>query len=142
MAGLIPVKELESEAHRVLEKLYTEREMITGVATGFTDFDRMTSGLQPADLVILAARPSMGKTALALNIAQHVALHKGEPVGVFSLEMSKTQLLMRLLCADAMVDAHKIRTGYLSSDDFEKLIDRVVGRPRYSCGKSSSQLCT
>ena len=67
----------------------------------------------------------MGKTALALNIAQHIALHKGEPVGVFSLEMSKTQLLMRLLCAEAMVDAHKIRTGYLSSDDFGKLIDTL-----------------
>ena len=123
--GLVPVKDLEAETHRLLEKLYTEREMITGVATGFHDFDRMTSGLQPSDLVIIAARPSMGKTALCLNVAQHVALHKGEPVGIFSLEMSKSQLLMRFLCAEAMVDAHKVRTGYLSSDDFGKLIDTL-----------------
>ena len=123
--GLVSVKELESETHNVLEKLYTERQMITGVATGFNDFDRMTSGLQPADLMILAGRPSMGKTALALNIAQHVALHKGDPVGIFSLEMSRTQLLMRLLCAEAMVDAHKVRTGYLSNDNFGKLIDTL-----------------
>ena len=88
-SGLVSVKDLESEAHQMLERLYTEREMITGVATGFNDFDRMTSGLQRADLVIIAARPSMGKTALSLNIAQHVALRKGEPVGIFSLEMSK-----------------------------------------------------
>ena len=79
--------------------------MITGVASGFKDLDRMTSGLQPADLIIVAARPSMGKTALTLNIAQHVALHKGAPVGMFSLEMSKEQLLMRMLCAEARVDA-------------------------------------
>ena len=124
-SGLVSVKDLESEAHQMLERLYTEREMITGVATGFNDFDRMTSGLQRADLVIIAARPSMGKTALSLNIAQHVALRKGEPVGIFSLEMSKTQLLMRVLCAEAMVDAHRVRTGYLSKDDFGKLIDSL-----------------
>jgi replicative DNA helicase len=123
--GLISVKDLEAETHQLLEKLYAEREMITGVATGFNDFDRMTSGLQPSDLIILAARPSMGKTALSLNIAQHVALHKGAPVGIFSLEMSKSQLLMRFLCAEAMVDAHKVRTGYLSHDDFGKLIDTL-----------------
>ncbi len=123
--GLVSVKQIEQETHQMLKKLYTEREMITGVATGFNDFDRMTSGLQPADLIILAGRPSMGKTALSLNFAQHVALHKGEPVGIFSLEMSKSQLLMRFLCSEAMVDAHKVRTGYLSHDDFEKLIDTL-----------------
>jgi len=124
-SGLVAVKDLELEAHRMLEKLYTEREMITGVATGFKDFDRMTSGLQPSDLIILAARPSMGKTALALNISQHVALRKGAPVGIFSLEMAKAQLLMRVLCAESMVDAHRVRTGYLSKDDFGKLIDSL-----------------
>jgi replicative DNA helicase len=123
--GLVAIKDLESEAHRMLEKLYTEREMITGVATGFNDFDRLTSGLQPSDLIILAGRPSMGKTALALNIAQHVALRKGAPVGIFSLEMAKAQLLMRVLCAESMVDAHRVRTGYLSKDDFGKLIDSL-----------------
>lgn len=123
--GLVAVKELEGDTQKLIEKLYTEREMITGLATGFNDFDRMTSGLQPADLVILAARPSMGKTALSLNIAQHVALRKGEPVGIFSLEMSRSQLLMRFLCAEAMVDAHKVRTGYLSNEDYGKLIDTL-----------------
>ena len=131
-SGLVAIKDLEVEAHHLLEKLYTEREMITGMATGFNDFDRLTSGLQTSDLVILAARPSMGKTAMALNIAEHVALRKGEPVGIFSLEMSKEQLLMRVLCSEAMVDAHRVRTGYLSKDDFGKLIDslgRIAAAP-------------
>ena len=123
--GLVSVKDLEPDAHRLLEKLYTDREMITGVATGFNDFDRMTSGLQPSDLVILAARPSMGKTAMALNFAENVALKLGKPVGIFSLEMSKEQLLMRLLCAESAVDAHRVRTGYLSKADFGRLIDSL-----------------
>ncbi len=123
--GLVHVRDLQGDAHRLLEKLYTEREVITGVATGFIDFDRMTSGLQGSDLVILAARPSMGKTAMALNIAQQVALRMGKPVGIFSLEMSKEQLLMRLLCAEALVDAHRVRTGYLSKEDFAKLVDAL-----------------
>jgi replicative DNA helicase len=123
--GFVSVKDMELPATKLLEKLYTEREMITGVASGFRDLDRLTSGLQRGDLVILAARPSMGKTALCLNIAQHVALHKAEPVGMFSLEMSKEQLLMRMLCAEARVDAHKVRTGYLGKDDFRKLIDSL-----------------
>jgi replicative DNA helicase len=132
--GFVSVKEMELPATRLIEKLYTEREMITGVATGFKDLDRMTSGLQPSDLIIVAARPSMGKTALCLNIAQHVALHKEQTVGVFSLEMSKEQLLMRMLCAEARVDAHKVRTGYLGKDDFRKLIDslgRTTQAPMY-----------
>ncbi len=131
-SGLVAVKDLEVEAHHLLEKLYTEREMITGMATGFNDFDRMTSGLQASDLVILAARPSMGKSAMALNIAEHVALKQGEPVGIFSLEMSKEQLLMRVLCSEATVDAHRVRTGYLSKEDFGKLIDslgRIANAP-------------
>ena len=139
-AGLTPVRELRQETHRLIEKLYTERQMITGVATGFNDLDRMTSGLQPADLIILAARPSMGKTALSLNIAQHVCLRSNQPVAIFSLEMSKTQLVMRLLCADAMVDAHRVRTGYLSKEDFVKLIDalgRVSTSPMYIDDSSS-----
>jgi replicative DNA helicase len=130
--GLVAVRELERDARDTLERLYREKQAITGVASGFADFDRMTSGLQPSDLIILAARPSMGKTALSLNFAQHVALELGQPVGIFSLEMSKSQLLMRFLCAEAMVDAHKVRTGYLSRDDFEKLVDalgRVVMAP-------------
>ena len=132
--GLVSVKDLEPDAHRLLEKLYTDREMITGVATGFNDFDRITSGLQPSDLVILAARPSMGKTAMALNFAEHVALKIGEPVGIFSLEMSKEQLLMRLLCAESAVDSHRVRTGYLSKEDLGRLIDslgRIASAPMF-----------
>ena len=133
-SGFISVKDMELPATKLLEKLYTEREMITGVATGFRDLDRLTSGLQPGDLVILAARPSMGKTALCLNIAQYVALHKNLAVGMFSLEMSKEQLLMRMLCSEARVDAHKVRTGYLGKEDFRKLIDalgRTTQAPMY-----------
>jgi replicative DNA helicase len=125
-SGFVSVRDLEAPATRLLEKLYTEREMITGISTGFTDLDRMTSGFQAGDLVILAARPSMGKTALVLNIAAHVALRKGQSSGIFSLEMSKEQLLMRFLCAESLVDAHKVRTGYIGKDDFHKLID-VLG---------------
>src|SRR5712691_4586850 len=139
-SGFVSVKDMELPATKLLEKLYTEREMITGVASGFRDLDRLTSGLQRGDLVILAARPSMGKTALVLNIAQHVALHKAEPVGMFSLEMSKEQLLMRMLCAEARVDAHKVRTGYLTKDDFRKLIDslgRTTQAPMYIDDSSS-----
>lgn len=139
-SGLVSVKDLEVEAQHLLEKLYTEREMITGMATGFTDFDRLTSGLQASDLVILAARPSMGKTAMALNIAEHVAVQKGKPVGIFSLEMSKEQLLMRVLCSEASVDAHRVRTGYLSKDDFGRLIDslgRIANAPVFIDDSSS-----
>ena len=125
-SGFVSVAEMEEDTQKLLTKLYEDKEMITGVATGFTDLDRMTSGFQPGDLVILAARPSMGKTALALNVAQYVALKKGLPVGIFSLEMSKQQLLMRFLCAESLVDAHKVRTGYIGKDDFRQLIDALA----------------
>jgi replicative DNA helicase len=123
--GFVSVRDMEEDQTRLLTKLYEDKEMITGVPTGFTDLDRMTSGFQPGDLVILAARPSMGKTALALNVAQHVALKRQLPVGIFSLEMSKQQLLMRFLCAESLVDAHKVRTGYIAKDDFRQLIDAL-----------------
>jgi len=128
--GFVSVREMEEDQRRLLTKLYEDKEMITGVPTGFTDLDRMTSGFQPGDLVILAARPSMGKTALALNMAEHVALKKGLPVGIFSLEMSRQQLLMRFLCAESMVDAHKVRTGYIAKDDFRQLIDALAAVTR------------
>jgi replicative DNA helicase len=132
--GLTPVAEMREDTRSLIERLYTERELVTGLATGFNDLDRMTSGLQPADLVILAARPSMGKTAFSLNLAQHVAIGGNRPVAIFSLEMSKPQLLMRMLCAEALVDAHRVRTGYLSKEDFTKLVDalgRVASAPIY-----------
>jgi replicative DNA helicase len=124
-SGFVSVREMEEDAEKLLTKLYEDKEMITGVPTGFTDLDRMTSGFQPGDLVILAARPSMGKTALVLNVAGHVALKRSLPVGIFSLEMSKQQLLMRFLCAESLVDAHKVRTGYIGKDDFRQLIDAL-----------------
>jgi replicative DNA helicase len=139
-AGFVSVKDMEGETQKLLTRLYEDKEMITGVPTGFTDLDRMTSGFQRGDLVILAARPSMGKTALALNIAEHVALRKGTPVGIFSLEMSKQQLLMRFLCAESLVDAHKVRTGYIGKDDFRQLIDAlgaVTRAPLYIDDSSS-----
>ncbi|MBC8006420.1 MAG: replicative DNA helicase [Prolixibacteraceae bacterium] len=100
---------------------------VTGVPTGFTDLDKMTSGLQPGDLVIVAGRPSMGKTSLALNMAEHVALESGLPVGVFSMEMGASQLVMRMLGSVGKLDQHKVRTGRLADEDWRKLTD-AVGR--------------
>ncbi len=100
---------------------------VTGIATGFTDLDRMTSGLQPGDLVIVAGRPSMGKTALALNFAEHVALSEKMPVAIFSMEMSGTQVVMRMLGSVGRLDQHKMRTGALNDDDWHKLT-AAVGR--------------
>jgi replicative DNA helicase len=107
-----------------IEQMAGRPEMITGVPTGFTDFDQMTSGLQRQDLVIIAARPSMGKTALALNMAQYAAKN-GNTVGVFSLEMSAEQLVSRLLCSEARVDAHRLRTGYLNREEWARLADAL-----------------
>jgi len=139
-SGFVAISDMHEDAQKLLTKLYEDKEMITGVATGFTDLDRMTSGFQPGDLVILAARPSMGKTALALNVAEYVALKRSLPVGIFSLEMSKQQLLMRFLCAESLVDAHKVRTGYIGKDDFRQLIDalgNVTRAPLYIDDSSS-----
>ena len=106
---------------KTIEQLHERKELVTGVPTGFLDLDRMTAGLQPSDLVIIGARPSMGKTALVLNIAQHVALQYNMGVGVYSLEMSKEQLMLRMLCSEARVDLVKVRTGYLGERDFPRL---------------------
>jgi replicative DNA helicase len=110
---------------RELEELHERREFITGVPTGFKRLDTMTAGLQGGDLIILAARPSMGKTALALNIAQHVALRHGGSVGIFSLEMSTQQLIRRLMSAEAQVDNHKLATGFLSDKDLDDLLNAL-----------------
>lgn len=115
------VKDIVKDSFKMIEQLYEKKEAITGVATGFEDFDKMTSGLQPSDLVIIAGRPSMGKTALALNMAGHAAIHGGHKVAVFSLEMSKEQLVQRLLCSEARVDASRLRIGFLHDSDWPKL---------------------
>ena len=108
---------------KTIEQLYERKELVTGVPTGFLDLDLKTAGFQPADLVIIAARPSMGKTAFVLNIAQHVATQTETAVGIFSLEMAKEQLVMRMLCSDARVDNAKVRAGYLGERDFPPLSD-------------------
>jgi replicative DNA helicase len=120
-AGLIGVKDLVKDGFERLEKIFSEGRRITGLATGYAGLDNETAGLQPSELIILAARPSMGKTALALNIAENVGLRQREPVAIFSLEMSKESLLLRLLASEARVDAHKFRTGHMSRDDWGKV---------------------
>jgi replicative DNA helicase len=118
-----PVKSILKDAFKTLEMLCERKDHVTGVPTGYLDLDRMTAGFQPGDLIIIAGRPSMGKTAFALNVAQHAAIHADplRPVVVFSLEMSKEQLVMRLLCSEARVDASRIRTGNLTDGDWPRL---------------------
>ena len=117
-----PLKSVIKHGIKHIEDLYERKELVTGVPSGFTEVDRLTSGFQPSDLVIIAGRPSMGKTAFALNIAQHAAITKGTPVAIFSLEMSMDQLALRMLCSEARVDAQKVRTGFLSEKDWPRLI--------------------
>jgi replicative DNA helicase len=119
--GFVPLRQVADESLKVIERLSERRELVTGLATGLERFDELTSGLQRGDLVVVAGRPSMGKTALALNISQHAAVKDHRKVGVFSLEMTKEQLFLRLLCAQAKVDAHRLRTGTLSKADWTKL---------------------
>ncbi|GBD25430.1 Replicative DNA helicase [bacterium HR30] len=128
------MNDLMFTAVHTVESLYERRGLITGVPTGFLDLDRLTSGLQPSDLVIVAARPSMGKTAFALNVAVNAAQEGGVGVAIFSLEMSKQQLGLRMLCAEASVDSQQLRTGFLSGQDFPKIVaaaDRLSRLPIY-----------
>jgi replicative DNA helicase len=120
-AGFVGIKELVQENFARLERIFTEGRRVTGLATGYASLDNQTSGLQASELIILAARPSMGKTALALNIAENVALRLKEPVAFFSLEMSKESLLQRLVGSQARVDSHKLRTGQLGNEDWNKI---------------------
>jgi len=116
-----PMNSIITDTFKSVEKLFERKELITGVPTGYDDFDKKTAGLQPSDLIILAGRPSMGKTALAMNMVQNAAIAHKVPVGVFSLEMSKEQLGMRMLCSVSRVDAHRLRTGHLKDQDWPKL---------------------
>ncbi|QWR78988.1 replicative DNA helicase [Candidatus Magnetomonas plexicatena] len=113
--------EVIKDSMLMIETLYDRKEIITGVSSGFKDLDNYTTGFQPGDLIIIGGRPSMGKTAFCLNIAQHVGINVKEPVAIFSLEMSKKQLAVRMLCAEAMVDANRIRRGHLEKNDWPKL---------------------
>ncbi|MEQ8254191.1 MAG: replicative DNA helicase [Smithellaceae bacterium] len=116
-----PIREIVKDSFRSIEDLFARRELITGVPTGFEKIDDLTSGLQQSDLIIIAGRPSMGKTAFALNIAQYAALEGQTPVAVFSLEMSKEQLVFRLLASEAKVDSQRLRKGFLGETDWPKL---------------------
>ena len=120
-SGFVPVRSVAAPTLEYIDRLHERKELITGVPTGFERLDELTSGFQNKDLVVVAARPSMGKTALALNMAEHVAVKAGRTVGVFSLEMSKEQLFLRLLCAHARVNAHHLRTGRLGRDEWTRL---------------------
>src|SRR6266705_1166328 len=118
---MLSMKDQVMEAIESIEKLYERKGGITGISTGFVEFDRMTSGMHGAEMIVIAARPSMGKTALVMNIAEHVAVQEKLPVGVFSLEMSSQQLVQRLLCSRARVNLQKTRDGFLAEADFPKL---------------------
>jgi replicative DNA helicase len=138
--GFTQVAELVHPTLENLEKLITDKKDVPGLRTGFSDLDKMTAGLQPSELIILAARPSMGKTALALNIAEHVALHEKKPVAVFSLEMSKESLMMRLLCSVARVNSHNTRQGYISTQNWSRLTSaatKLAEAPLYIDDSSS-----
>ncbi len=119
-AGFVPMRTLVSESFPKIEKLFTHKSHITGVATGFADIDRKTRGLQPGDMVIVAARPSMGKTSLVLNICQHVATHGGV-AGFFSLEMSKESLFMRMLASEARIDMHRLMSGQIGQREYGQI---------------------
>jgi replicative DNA helicase len=120
-AGFVPLRDLVQDSFTTIEKLQQHKGLVTGVPTGFVDLDAMTSGLQPSDLILVAARPSMGKTSLVLNMAQHVGTTTTMTVGFFSLEMSKEQLFMRMLTSAARIDAHRFRSGYLNEKDYGRL---------------------
>ncbi|MCB0329106.1 MAG: replicative DNA helicase [Bdellovibrionales bacterium] len=117
------VGEVVQSSISIIEELYHRKEPITGTPSGFTKLDRLTAGFQPSDLIIIAARPSMGKTAFALSISQFVGVQANMPVALFSLEMSKEQLVMRMLCGVGRVDSSRVRTGNLQEHDFPKLVD-------------------
>ncbi len=116
------VQEIVKESFGSVDALLQRGQRITGLATHYTDLDEMTSGLQRSDLIIIAARPSMGKTAFAMNIAENASIEDQKVVGMFSLEMSREALLLRLLCSKARVDSHKMRTGSLWRDDMDKVV--------------------
>ena len=119
--GYSALKDILVESFAEIEKLYNQKQPITGIPTGFADLDYKTAGLHNSDLILVAARPAMGKSAFALNIATNAAIQAKVPVVIFNLEMSKSQLVSRILCSEAMVDCNKVRTGKIEEDDWVKL---------------------
>jgi replicative DNA helicase len=120
-AGFIPMRDLVKESFPKIEQLFEQKRLVTGTPTGFVDLDDMTRGFQPGDLVIIAARPSMGKTSLVLNISQYVAMQPGLTVGFFSLEMSKESLFLRLLTSEAQIDSHRLMSGAIGQKDYGRI---------------------
>jgi len=116
-----PIREVVKGSFKALERLYEKKEVVTGTPSGFKELDRLTAGFQPSDLIIVAGRPSMGKTAFCLNLAQYAAIEKRIPVAIFSLEMSKEQLGIRMLCSEAHVEGTRLRTGFLNESDWPRL---------------------
>jgi len=123
--GFVSIKPLLAQTVAKIERLYGQEGSITGASTGFTDFDQLTSGLQPSDLVIVAGRPSMGKTTIAMNMAENVALNSNKPVLVFSMEMPGDSLAMRMMYSLGRIDQHKVRTGKLDDDDWPRLTSAI-----------------
>lgn len=119
--GFIHIQELMKSSFETIEHLYERKENITGVPSGFRDLDNLTAGFQPSDLIIIAGRPSMGKTSFALNVGMYAAMEAGIPVGIFSLEMSKAQISLRILCSRARVNLKTLRTGFLTPEDWSRL---------------------
>lgn len=117
----VALKDIVRESIETIDRLYQRKVHVTGIPTGYVDFDNKTAGLQPSDLIIIAGRPSMGKSAFALNIAEYAGIVEKIPIGIFSLEMSREQLVQRMLCSHARVDAQKVRTGYLATSDWPRL---------------------
>jgi replicative DNA helicase len=119
--GFMPMSDLVRESYPKIEQLFEHKRLVTGVPTGFVDLDTMTRGFQAGDLIIIAARPSMGKTSLALNIAQHLAIQPDHTVGIFSLEMSKESLFLRVLTSEAQIDSHRLMTGAIGQKDYGRI---------------------
>jgi len=115
------IRDIVKESFKTIERLFEKKELVTGVPSGFKELDRLTAGFHASDLIIVAGRPSMGKTALCLNISQYAAIEKRIPVAIFSLEMSKEQLVIRMLCSEAQVEGTRLRTGFLTESDWPKL---------------------
>jgi replicative DNA helicase len=126
-AGFVPLRTILKSSFKVIEKLYEKKDLVTGVPTGFTELDVMTCGFQPSDLIIIAGRPSMGKTAFVLNIAEHIGIDARLAVAIFSLEMSREQLVMRMLSSVSGVDGNRLRRGYLNREDWP-LLSRAAGK--------------
>ena len=145
-AASLTMKELVNRAITKIEEYHTNQGMLTGISTGFVDFDRMTTGLHEGEMIVIAARPSVGKTSLAMNIAEHASIETKTPVGVFSLEMTADQLVLRMLCSRSRVNLRDIRDGFLAERDFPKLTSaagKLTGAPLFiddSSGLSILQL--